>query len=120
MYSIYDQINNKKVLVYPKRTTAVVKTTDSVVLTNIQIASSNFTEDIDLKPEIYFDKVEIGEGNYFYHGDNLQVLKTLPDNSIDSVVVDPPYGLSFMWSRWDHDVSSVELLKDINMNIINH
>jgi DNA modification methylase len=31
-------------------------------------------------------------------GDNIQSLKKLPDNSIDSVVSDPPYGLSFMGS----------------------
>jgi DNA modification methylase len=30
----------------------------------------------------------------FYHGDSLDVLKRIPDNSIDSVVTDPPYGLS--------------------------
>src|SRR5690606_3009701 len=29
-----------------------------------------------------------------YHGDCLEVLKSLPDNSIDSCVTDPPYGLS--------------------------
>jgi len=29
-----------------------------------------------------------------YNGDCLDVLKTLPDNSVDSVVTDPPYGLS--------------------------
>ncbi len=28
-----------------------------------------------------------------YHGDCLAVLKTFPDNSVDSVVTDPPYGL---------------------------
>ncbi len=28
------------------------------------------------------------------NGDSLEVLKTLPDNSIDSIVTDPPYGLS--------------------------
>ncbi|MFU3535391.1 DNA-methyltransferase [Pseudomonas aeruginosa] len=42
-------------------------------------------------------------------GDCLQVLKTFPDNSFDSVVTDPPYGLSFMGKRWDHDVPSVEI-----------
>jgi len=112
MYSIYDQINNRKVLVYPERTTVDVKTTDSVVLTNEQIASTYFPEDIDVKPEIYFDKVEIGEGNFIYHGDNIQVLKTLPDNSVDSVVTDPPYGLKFMGKQWDYDVPSVELWKE--------
>ena len=28
------------------------------------------------------------------HGDCLEVLRDLPDNSVDSVVCDPPYGLS--------------------------
>ena len=112
MYSIYDQINNRRVLVYPERTTVDAKTTDSVVLTNEQIASTYFPEDIDVKPEIYFDKVEIGEGNYIFHGDNIQVLRTLPDNSVDSVVTDPPYGISFMCKKWDYDVPSVELWKE--------
>ena len=112
MYSIYDQINNRKVLVYPERTTVDSKTKDSVVLTNEQIASTYYPEDHDMTPEIYFDKVEIGEGNFIYHGDNLQVLKTLPDNSVDSVVTDPPYGLKFMGKQWDYDVPSVELWKE--------
>ena len=43
------------------------------------------------------------------HGDNIEILKTLPDNSVDSVVTDPPYGLSFMGKKWDYDVPSVEL-----------
>jgi DNA modification methylase len=34
-------------------------------------------------------------------GNCLQVLKTLPSNSIDSIVTDPPYGLAFMGSTWD-------------------
>lgn len=29
-----------------------------------------------------------------FHGDCLEVLRTLPDNSVDSCVTDPPYGLS--------------------------
>ena len=40
-------------------------------------------------------------------GDCFEVLKTLGDNSIDSIVTDPPYGLSFMGKRWDYDVPSV-------------
>ena len=42
-------------------------------------------------------------------GDCLEVLKTIPDNSIDSIVTDPPYGLSFMGKKWDYDVPSVEV-----------
>lgn len=46
-------------------------------------------------------------------GNNLETLKTLPDNSVDSVVTDPPYGLSFMNKKWDYDVPSVELWKEV-------
>ena len=36
-----------------------------------------------------------------HHGDCLDVLRTLPDASVDSVVTDPPYGLEFMGKDWD-------------------
>lgn len=39
-------------------------------------------------------------------GDCLEKLKELPDNSVDSIVTDPPYGLSFMGKKWDYDVPS--------------
>jgi len=42
-------------------------------------------------------------------GDCLERLRELPDNSVDSVVTDPPYGLSFMGKKWDYDVPSVEV-----------
>ena len=35
------------------------------------------------------------------HGDNREQLKHLADNSIDSIVCDPPYELGFMGKRWD-------------------
>jgi site-specific DNA-methyltransferase (adenine-specific) len=34
-------------------------------------------------------------------GDCLEVLRFLPDNSVDSVVTDPPYGIRFMGKAWD-------------------
>lgn len=43
------------------------------------------------------------------HGDCLEVLRTLSDNSVDAVVTDPPYGLSFMGKKWDYDVPAVEV-----------
>jgi site-specific DNA-methyltransferase (adenine-specific) len=46
-------------------------------------------------------------------GDNIESLKKLPDNSVDSIVSDPPYGLSFMNKRWDYDVPSVEFWKEV-------
>jgi DNA modification methylase len=36
-----------------------------------------------------------------HHGDCIEVLKTLPDASVDAVVTDPPYGLEFMGNDWD-------------------
>lgn len=45
-------------------------------------------------------------------GDCLQSLKTLSDNSIDSIVTDPPYGLSFMGKKWDYEVPSIEIWKE--------
>jgi len=48
-----------------------------------------------------------------YLGDALEVLKELPENSVDSVVTDPPYGLRFMNQKWDYDVPSVELWKEV-------
>lgn len=38
-----------------------------------------------------------------YHGDCLQVLKGIADNSVDSAVMDPPAGISFMGLEFDHD-----------------
>jgi site-specific DNA-methyltransferase (adenine-specific) len=35
------------------------------------------------------------------HGDCIEVMKTLPANSVDSIVTDPPYGLGFMGKAWD-------------------
>jgi DNA modification methylase len=42
-------------------------------------------------------------------GDCLEVLRTMAGNSVDAVVTDPPYGLSFMGKRWDYDVPSVAI-----------
>lgn len=36
-----------------------------------------------------------------HHGDCIAVLRELPDNSVDAVVTDPPYGLEFMGKDWD-------------------
>ena len=46
------------------------------------------------------------------HGDCLDVLKSLPDNSVDAVVTDPPYGLSFMGKKWDYDVPSEDVWRE--------
>ena len=53
------------------------------------------------------------EKNYkLYHGDCLEKLKELEDNSIDSIVTDPPYGLAFMGKKWDYDVPSQQIWEE--------
>ena len=56
---------------------------------------------------------QMGDDLVLLHGDCLSVLKDFPDNSIDSIVTDPPYGLSFMGKKWDYDVPSVEIWKEV-------
>lgn len=43
-----------------------------------------------------------------HRGDCLEVLPTMADDSFDSCVTDPPYGLKFMGKSWDHGVPGVE------------
>jgi len=46
------------------------------------------------------------------NGDCLEVLRGMADNSVDSIVTDPPYGLSFMGKRWDYDVPSEDVWRE--------
>lgn len=39
--------------------------------------------------------------NTVLHGDCREVMKELPDNSVDAIVTDPPYELGFMGKKWD-------------------
>jgi hypothetical protein len=45
-------------------------------------------------------------------GNCLDKLKELDDNSVDSIVTDPPYGLSFMGKKWDYDVPAVNIWEE--------
>ena len=36
-------------------------------------------------------------------------LAMLPDNSVDAILTDPPYGLRFMGKKWDYDVPGVDI-----------
>lgn len=40
------------------------------------------------------------------NGDSLEMLKLLLDNSVDSLITDPPAGISFMGKKWDEDKGS--------------
>lgn len=44
--------------------------------------------------------------------DCIEGMKELSENSIDSIVTDPPYGLSFMNKKWDYDVPKIEIWKE--------
>lgn len=46
-------------------------------------------------------KVVARKKRRLYVGDCIQELRKLPDNSVDSIVTDPPYGLEFMGKDWD-------------------
>jgi DNA modification methylase len=50
--------------------------------------------------------------NEIYNMDCLDKLKGLEENSLDSIVTDPPYGLSFMGKKWDYDVPSQEIWEE--------
>ena len=47
-----------------------------------------------------------------YHNDCLKQMRQMKDCSVDSIVTDPPYGLSFMARKWDYDVPSQEIWEE--------
>ena len=61
-----------------------------------------------LTPAIQTDNATV------YCGNNLEILPTLPDNSVDSIITDPPYELGFMGKNWDKSgiAYSVELWQE--------
>ena len=46
-----------------------------------------------------------------YNGDCFDKMGLLDDNTIDTIITDPPYGLSFMSKKWDYDVPKVEIFQ---------
>ena len=47
------------------------------------------------------------------NGDCLEEMKKMESNSIDCIITDPPYGLSFMGKKWDKEVPSVEYWQEM-------
>ena len=64
------------------------------------------TDDLDRMPENVpaltkpGDVIELGR-HTLTCGDCIEVMRGLPDNSVDAVVTDPPYGIGFMGKGWD-------------------
>lgn len=54
----------------------------------------------------FVNKIHLEEVGQF------NILKQIPDNSVDAIVTDPPYGLKFMGKKWDYDVPTVECWKE--------
>ena len=46
------------------------------------------------------------------HGDSLQILKDINNESIDLIVTDPPYGIEFMGKDWDRALPSIDIWKE--------
>lgn len=56
---------------------------------------------------------------YLLQGDCAEKMRTLADNSVDSIVTDPPYALTgssgsggFMGAKWDSELPTVEIWKE--------
>ena len=49
--------------------------------------------------------------NRIIQGDCLEVMKGIPDNSIDLIVTDPPYGLNFR-SNWPSEIKKKDFIKN--------
>ena len=47
-----------------------------------------------------------------YLGDSEEVLKSIPENSVDSIVCDPPYGIYLNKMEWDKGLPSLALWKE--------
>jgi len=47
-----------------------------------------------------------------YHGNCIEVMRGFPDNCVDTIITDPPYGLSFMGKAWDYDVPNQDVWKE--------
>jgi DNA modification methylase len=56
-----------------------------------------------------------------FHGNNIDLLREMPENSVDSIVTDPPYELGFMGKKWDSTgiAYSVELWSEC-LRVLKH
>jgi site-specific DNA-methyltransferase (adenine-specific) len=57
------------------------------------------------------DVIQLGN-HVLYCSDNLEIMKGIESNSIDSIVTDPPYGIDFMNKSWDADVPQNEWARE--------
>ncbi len=71
----------------------------------------------ELRPTLNGDWVQFGSPdlapNLLYHGDNLQVLRTLPSESIDLIYIDPPFFSGAEYNVIWGDANEVRTFNDI-------
>lgn len=90
--------------------------------TEISPESDNavYSDDYEDADNIDLERVKIAEeggiyavgDQYVLCGDCVEILRSFPDNSIDSIVCDPPYGIGFMGKDWDHSVPTEEWARE--------
>jgi len=49
-----------------------------------------------------------------FTGNNIDILKTFSDNTYDSCITDPPYGMDIAGVGWDHSVPPVETWREVH------
>lgn len=82
--------------------------------------NAKYTDDYEDADNIDLERVKIAEeggiyaigDQYVLCGDCVEILRSFPDNSIDSIVCDPPYGIGFMGKDWDHSVPTEEWARE--------
>jgi site-specific DNA-methyltransferase (adenine-specific) len=52
-------------------------------------------------------------GITIYCGDCLDAMGQLSDNTVDTVLTDPPYGLEFMGKNWDYGIPGIAYWLDM-------
>ena len=57
-------------------------------------------------------QITAGESFTLHLGDNLATLKNYPDNTFDSIVTDPPYGIEFLGKEWTHILAPLTSTKN--------
>ena len=109
-----NNIYQRKYTVFPETYECINQNiNDAGQLSKEQIEKTYFPEDID--PVIdsnEIERTELTNRSFIYNGNNLDVLKLIPENSVDSIVTDPPYGIKLMGKNWDDDVPTVELWEE--------
>lgn len=76
---------------------------------NQSASVSSSWKDVFPQENRYFET----DNGILYCANNIEVLKQIADNVIDTVITDPPYGLMFMNKKWDYDVPSVETWQEV-------